>query len=500
MKNALLFLSLVSGFGTQAQFVQMGADSLKTTVPIRFSNIGEGAGKVLTSDVKGIATWQNLPTGYWQQSGAGGNEIRSTNTGGFWSAYPSALPYNANNSTNPPISPTSGNGTRMTWIPARSAFQAATFNAADGSVRFVSDNIGLFSFCTGLNVEARSRGGVAFGVDAIADGTSNTIAFGENVRSNGQNTTVFGYNSWANANNSILGGFGSNIQDGTSNTILFGEASTSSANRSFGFGRGLNLNTFGTTYMGSYNSPIVGNSTSWVSTDPLLVIGNGQDDLSRSNALVMQKNGVMSIGITPTASTTYRLRVGGSISASATVQASNVQATNLSGSGIRDVCTDANGNLIPCTAVSSSYNISAMGFQPVIANGTASSVFTRDVLKCLIYFTNGTKDAEAHAYAPVELPHGAEINKLYFNYLQNAGDKMILEFYKIPKQLNGNGTVEMSVNSSSGAGVLQSSTGPASSLIIDNDNFYYYLKLSTSSAWQGSAMALRGVIISYSKL
>ena len=494
MKKTLLLLSLTCGFEAQAQFVQMGIDSLKTNVPIRFTNIGEGTGKVLTSDAKGGATWQAIPTGYWQQNGAGGNEIRTTNTGGFWSAYPSALSYNANNSTNPPVSPASGNGTRMTWIPARSAFQAATFNAADGSVRFVSDNIGLFSFCTGLNVEARSRGGVAFGVDAIADGTSNTIAFGESVRSNGQNTTVFGYNCWANATNSLLGGFGSNIQDGTSNTILFGEASTSSANRSFGFGRGLNLTTFGTTYVGSYNHPIVGNSTSWVSTDPLFILGNGQDDLSRSNALVVQKNGVLSIGLSPTASTAYRLRVSGSISASGTVQ-----AANLAGSGTRPVCTDANGNLTSCAGVASVYNLSAMSFHPVLAAGISSSVFIRDVPKCVIYFANGTKETEAHAYAPVELPQGAEVSKMYFNYLQNAGEKMILEFYRIPKQLNGNGTVEISITSSSGSGVLQSAATPAGSLIIDNDNFYYYLKLSTGSAWSGSGMALRGVIISYTK-
>lgn len=273
-----------------------GFSQLHLTNGLKISNTNEATGKVLTSDAVGNATWQS-PVSYWQINGLGGNELRNTNNGGFWSPYPTPLSYTANNTTNPPIAPTTGNGTRMTWIPARSAFQAGTFNTADGSVRFISDNIGLFSFCGGLNAEARSRGGVALGIDAIADGTSNTIAFGENVRANGVNCMVFGQNSYANANNSLVGGFNSNITDGTSNTILFGESSNANTNSGFGFGRGLQVNTYGCTTLGSYNLPFSGQSiSSWIPTQPLLVIGNGSDDLSRSNALVMLKNGKTAIG------------------------------------------------------------------------------------------------------------------------------------------------------------------------------------------------------------
>lgn len=494
MKN-IFFLLLISS-SVSAQFVQMGTDTFKTKVPIRFMNIQEGAGKVLTSDNKGIATWQT-PISYWQINGTAGNELRNTNTGGFWSAYPSTLPYNANNTTYPPTSPTSCNGTRMTWIPARSAFQAGTFNTADGSVRFISENIGLFSFCGGLNAEARSRGGIAFGVDAISDGTSNTVVFGETVRANGINCFVMGQNSWANANNSFLGGFNSNIQDGTSNTILFGEASTASSNYSYGFGQGLNLNTFGCSFLGSFNSPIAGvNPTSWVATDPLFVIGNGQTDVLRSNAMVIQKNGVININTTPNTSTSFRLRVGGSISATSVMQATTLRATTLVGTGERDVCTDASGNLIPCSTASF-YNVSAMGFHSVLSDITPATAFNRDVAKCLISFDNNTKSENAHAFAPVELPNGATVVKVFFHYLQNAGDQMTLDFYQVPKNLNGNGTVLLSITSTSGTGIQEKSTTPASTLIIDNENFYYYLKLYSSATWQGADMALRGVMFSY---
>lgn len=274
-----------------------GFSQLHLTNGLKISNANEATGKVLTSDAVGNATWQS-PVSYWQINGLGGNELRNTNNGGFWSPYPTPLSYTANNTTNPPIAPTTGNGTRMTWIPARSAFQAGTFNTADGSVRFISDNIGLFSFCGGLNAEARSRGGVALGIDAIADGTSNTVAFGENVRANGTNCVVFGQNSYANANNSLVGGFNSNITDGVSNTFLFGESSSANTNSGFGFGRGLRINTFSCTTLGSFNLlPFIESSTTnWIPTQPLFMIGNGTDDLSRSNAMMILKNGKTAIG------------------------------------------------------------------------------------------------------------------------------------------------------------------------------------------------------------
>lgn len=443
--------------------------------------LGASAGKVLTSDVDGNASWQT-PSGLWQVAGAG-NSIQNTNTGGFWSTYPAPLPVGANNTTYPPTSPTEGNGTRMAWIPARSAFQGGTFNMADGSVRFISENIGLFSFCYGLNSESRSRGGVAIGEGAIADGTSNTIAIGESLASRGEN--------------SFLGGFGSQIQDGTSNTILFGESSNATAGQhNYGYGWGLNMSGFGSSYVGSYNSTLGGSNTSWVSTDPLFVIGNGQSDAIRSNAFVIQKNGVTNIGIIPGASTTYKLRVGGSISASIDMQASNLRATNLAGSGERNVCTDASGNLITCA--SSFYNVSALGFHAKLSSGTASTVFERDVEKSLVYFTSTTSNTGNYAFAPVELPNGSEIMKLFLNYVQVGGSNiMTLSLLRIPKTLNGTATALMALDTVAGTNILEVTDVPKSTIIIENDKYYYYLKFEATSTWKGTSMALRGVIIQY---
>lgn len=175
--------------------------------------------------------------------------------------------------------------------------------------------------------------------------------------------------------NSARGGFNNNLTDGNSNTILIGESNNSAAGQyMYGMGWGLELQGFGTSVVGMYNTIPTSSTNSFLGTDPLFIVGNGQSNAIRSNALIIQKNGVTSIGITPNTSTAFRLRVGGSMSATSTVQALQLRGTNLAGTGDRDVCTDASGNLIVCASSTSSdriYNVYAMGFHPQIADGIA---------------------------------------------------------------------------------------------------------------------------------
>lgn len=468
---------------TNRNFQVEGTAYIKDTLQLP---LGAGSGKILTSDSEGNASWQSpTSSGLWQQNG---NYISNTNPGGFWSPYVNALPVTADNTSYPPQSPSNGNGTRMAWIPGRSAFQGGTFNMADGSVRFVSENIGLFSFCYGLNSESRSRAGVAIGEGAIADGTSNTLAFGENVQVRGQRNVGIG--------------FVNEIVDGSSNTIAVGEGITNTGGEYVNaVGWGLQSAGYGTSFFGTFNAIPTGSLNSWVSTDPLFVIGNGQPNAVRSNALVIQKNGVMNIGISSITSTTYRLRVGGSIYSSSTIQGLGLRAENLAGTGERHVCADASGNLIPCSTSSTAsfYNVSAMGFQPIIYDVAATNSFQRDVAKCLVSFINGTKSAYASLYAPVELPQGFEVNKVVFNFLQNSGGTMTLKFQAVPKQSISAATTLVSITSFLGSGVLEKAESPTGTITIDNENYYYFLSLDAGANWQGSDMALRGVVFSNSK-
>ncbi|WP_337044905.1 hypothetical protein [Emticicia sp. 17c] len=452
MKKIILLLSVIISLPVKAQFLEATSDSFKTKVPIRFINIGEGAGKVLTSDASGVATWQSIAS-LWSVSGSGGNEIRNTNAGGFWSSNTNIVPITADNTSNPPTAPATGAGTRLMWIPSRSAFRCGTINAD----AWDASNIGLHSFATGYNSRATGTGNVAIGVNAISDGTSNTIAIGEGTQASGTNSTAIGAGVRANAYYSIA--------------------------------------------MGYYNSPVLtANATSWVSTDPLLYIGNGQDASHLSNAMVIQKNGVVSIGVIPNNSTTYRLRVGGSISASETIFANSFRASELSGDGVRQVCTDANGKLIACAASSVAYyNVSALGFHPYLSASTPSSAFFRNVDKALISFANNTKSENAYAFAPVELPDGVTVRKITMNYLQNTGGLMKLNFCRAEKLTDAASTIVTTINSIPAGGMQETSVDLDKDFVIDNSKYYYYLKLEAGSNWQGTDMALRGVIFLYGK-
>ncbi|RYU96814.1 hypothetical protein [Emticicia agri] len=516
MKKIFLLLLSVATFEANAQFVEARTDSFKTRVPLRLMNIGEGAGKVLTSDAQGRATWQTPAggSGLWTVAGLGGNEIQNTNAGGFWSSYGTIVPITANNTTNPPTAPVAGSGTRMMWIPSRSAFRAGTVNGN----AWDAANVGLHSFATGYNSWASGVGNVAIGTGAISDGTSNTIAIGEGSHASGyrnmafgigaisdgtSNTVAIGESAHASGEGGIaMGQF--SLADGSVRSIAIGVNTRASANYSTAIGTGTIANAYYSLALGYYNLPISSNATSWVSTDPLLYIGNGQSEASQSNAMVIQKNGVVNIGVTPTSSTTYKLKLGGSMSATGTVQASNLRSTGLSGIGERHVCTDASGNLIECTNNSANllyYNVSALGFHPVLSASTPLTAFVRNVERALISFANGTKSGDAHAFAPVELPDGALMSKMIMNYKQNSGGEMKLTFYSVEKQTDAVGSIEVIILSDdTSPGTIREATADFDKETkIDNSKYYYYLKLECESNWQGTDMALRGVIFAYSK-
>lgn len=304
--------------------------------------------------------------------------------------------------------------------------------------------------------------------------------------------------------NSARGGFNNNITDGTSNTILVGEANNSGAGQyMYGMGWGLEVQGFGTAAVGLFNTIPTSSTNSWVSTDPLFIIGNGRSSASRSNALVLQKNGVLNLGINPGIPTSYKLRVGGGISSTSIISGAALRANNLAGSGERHVCTDANGNLIECPTAASSaqaYNVSAMGFQPIVSNPLYANNLLRDIPNCLISFTSETKSTDAYLYAPVELPQGFDCQTVTLHYKQVSGGGFLLNFMAIPKQAAGPATVLASISTSSTSATIQEKTvAPSAATLIDNENYYYYLTMESADTWQGNNLAVRGVVFADQK-
>jgi hypothetical protein len=112
---------------------------------------------------------------------------------------------------------------------------------------------------------AHNQHAVVMGKDAISSNTDN-VAIGLGVTATGQQATVIG-------NYASAAGTGSFARGGT----------------------GANAQAFGSVVFGKYNI-LVGNTVSYVSGDPLFVIGNGADNLNRANIFSIVKSGNTTIG------------------------------------------------------------------------------------------------------------------------------------------------------------------------------------------------------------
>jgi hypothetical protein len=207
-----------------------------------------------------------------------------------------------------------------------------------------------------------------------------------------------------------------------------------------------------------------------------------------------------------------KLQVGGGIFSTGSIRAQNVlQGQNalfisLAGTGEKHVCADIDGFLIPCTSGSTGsgttehHNVSAMGFLPQATNLTDADNFLRNVPNCLVSFANGTKETEAYLMAPVELPHGFEVKLITMNYARVEGGSLILNFVRIPKFDAGPSATLVSLTANTTTGTISEKSAILESTeVIDNKNFYYYLTVEAGSTWQGSNLALRGIIFSNTK-
>lgn len=150
---------------------------------------------------------------YWQLAGAAGNEIQNTNVGGFWSKNPTQVTYNS------PVTPVPINeeGTRLMWLPGRSAFRVGTVS---NTANWSADSIGVFSFAAGYNPQAKGAYSAAMGYYSQAN-ADNSIALGRDARAYGEysislggatraeglGSVALGSSTVAKKNSSIAGGF-----------------------------------------------------------------------------------------------------------------------------------------------------------------------------------------------------------------------------------------------------------------------------------------------------
>jgi hypothetical protein len=150
--------------------------------------------------------------------------------------------------------PVSGTGTRLMWIPAKSAFRVGTVYGMEWDI----NNMGLWSFASGLNTIASSWTSTAMGFATKASNFHST-AIGYYTTASGFSSTALGYLTTAS------GGYSTAMGNSTI-------ASNSSS-----------------TAMGVYNEDV---------PTALLMVGNGVGTNTRSNALTILNDGRTGINTT----------------------------------------------------------------------------------------------------------------------------------------------------------------------------------------------------------
>ena len=158
----------------------------------------------------------------------------------------------------------------------------------------------------GDNTIATKRGSTSMGVSTEATGDYSTAMGISNSATGKSSTAMGGYNAASGNYSTVMGQ--ANVASGLLSACL-GTANVAHGTASLSMGIQNEANSYCQVNLGRFSNKTTGSATTWVSTDPVFVIGNGKSDLLRRDALVVLKNGN---------STIYGdLHVGGTLSKSA---------------------------------------------------------------------------------------------------------------------------------------------------------------------------------------
>ncbi len=217
---------------------------------------------------------------------------------------------------NPPIS---GPGARMMWYPDKAAFRTGYVSGPDWD----KDSIGTYSFASGYNGKAKGQFATSLGYQTSATGNfstamgfmsvasgDNSISTGVQTRSSGSQSTAMGaqtissgtgafalgYSTIASGIYSMAMGYG-NTASGESSTVM-GAFNTAGGSFSTAMGISTIAKGFSSTVLGRYNDSILTINESFISPlTPLFIIGNGDGNSTRRNAITVLNNGNAGIGL-----------------------------------------------------------------------------------------------------------------------------------------------------------------------------------------------------------
>jgi hypothetical protein len=211
---------------------------------------------------------------------------------------------------------TLGAGSKLMWIPSKSAFRAGyahsdlwdwanigDYSTAMGRHTMASGSrstatgsgteaTGDFSTAMGSVTEAIGDFSTAMSYSTIASGDY-SIAMGYWSEATGASSIAMGFRAWASGD--VSAAIGTATVASGDNSTAMGASTVASGDYSTAMGRGTKAESWGSTAIGRWS---VGGGTpdSWIDTDPLFEIGNGVDDLNPANAMTVLKNGNVGIG------------------------------------------------------------------------------------------------------------------------------------------------------------------------------------------------------------
>ena len=315
----------------------------------------------------------------------------------------------------------SGSGFKLIYYGAKGAFRVGYLTTPFGGYNYDNfwdyDSVGYYSFAAGQNSRAKGFGSFAFGSFGWADGSSSVAFFGN---AKGNNSFTFGGNSKGRGSITFEGTaedeggiamygytggrYGVAIGGGTTglgasssredyavaigwnadargqasialgpsdafgyNAFSTGWVTEARGNYSSTFGYRTNSFPYASMALGRYNV-ITGDSASWISTDPIFMIGDGTSNTSRSNSFIIQKNGQTAIGYNSPTGMLHVSSAMGSLNNGGTLDLTN--STLLLGTTTSGMAFDAN----QIETIGSALNLNYNSAEPLYINNGGGNV------------------------------------------------------------------------------------------------------------------------------
>lgn len=154
--------------------------------------------------------------------------------------------------------------------------------------------IGTFSFGWGNKVEASGTlGATAIGQEAAATGDFGATSLGDNTIAAGKNgATALGYQTEAQGDSGSTAFGDKSVSNGDRGSMALGfENVTEGNNGAAAIGAYLIANANSGVVVGRWNKPIVSAASPYDATTPVFMVGNGDSETFRRNAMVVKQSG-----------------------------------------------------------------------------------------------------------------------------------------------------------------------------------------------------------------